>query len=363
MRQRTGFLKDERGVSLAFVAISMVVVLGFAALAIDVGMLYTAKGQAQNAADSGALAGAGNLLVNPNDAVDATNVAVSFTNTHSVVNEPVAVGAADVAVTLDDSACPAVSPAPGPCVTVTVNHTVPTFFARVLGFDTVAIQADATAQVGPANQTSCLKPWIIPDGYQEFVNPPGEFNPGDYYQKGVTSYGTNFRGPSQDWGLQLTLKVGNPQATPAPGQFYPIDLPLPGEPDTGGSRYSENIYSCNALPVQVGDLVWTETGNMVGPTRQGVQELINKDPLASWDSTYGIVGSSFAAGGSPRLVLVPMFDPGNPPTAGKQQLEVVNIAGFFVDYMNDDEVTGHLMPGMGVGSGTGAMLQSVRLVE
>lgn len=363
MRQRTGFLKDEKGVSLAFVAMSMVVLLGFAALAIDVGMLYTAKGQAQNAADSGALAGAGNLLVSPNDDVDAKNVAVQYANTHTIVNDPVAITPSNVDVTLTTGTCPAVPIANGPCVTVTVGHTVPTFFARILGFDTVYIEADATAIVGPANQTACLKPWIIPDAYDDLVNPVGEFNPGDYYAQGVTSYGTNYRGPSQDWGLQLTLKVGNPQTGPAPGQFYPIDLPIEDGPDTGGDRYRENIHTCNALPVQVGDLVWTETGNMIGPTRQGVNELINKDPLASWNSTFGIVGSSFAAGASPRLVLIPMFDPGNPPTSGKQQLEVTNIAGFFIEVMNGDEVTGRLMPGMGVGSGTGAMLQSVTLVE
>ena len=49
----TRIIRDQEGASLVLVAFSMVALLGMSALAIDVGMLYTAKGQAQNAADSG----------------------------------------------------------------------------------------------------------------------------------------------------------------------------------------------------------------------------------------------------------------------------------------------------------------------
>ena len=50
-------LRDERGATLVLVAASMVALLGFAALAVDVGHAYERRRQMQNAADAGARPG------------------------------------------------------------------------------------------------------------------------------------------------------------------------------------------------------------------------------------------------------------------------------------------------------------------
>lgn len=55
---RLSILKSNRGVTAIVVGISIVVLVGFAALAIDIGHLYVARNELQNAADAGALAGA-----------------------------------------------------------------------------------------------------------------------------------------------------------------------------------------------------------------------------------------------------------------------------------------------------------------
>lgn len=355
-------LKEERGVSMMLVAICMVVLLGMAALAIDVGMLYAAKAQAQNAADSGALAGAGALILTPTSATVPTNVAETFAEKHEIIKQQVQIEpAADVQVDLVNMR-----------VTVTARridargNAVPTFFARILGWNLVDIEATATAEVGPAGTAACLKPWAIPDAYDDLAAPVGSFGPGDYYEAGVTSWGTTYRSASADFGVQLSLKYGRPGDAISPGQFFPIDLPLPGGgPITGGDKYRENIANCNGQIVSVGDLVWTENGNMIGPTKQGVQALIDQDPGASWASGTGIFGSSFAPGASPRIVRVPMFDPRFPPTSGKQQLKVTNIAGFFIEGVTGNgNVTGRLMPGLGIGGGAPApFLQTVRLIK
>ena len=354
-------IRDERGASLMLVAVSMVALLGMAALAIDVGMLYEAKAQAQNAADSGALAGAGNLLVVPNDAPSATLVAERFAELHEIIKEQVQIEpAADVQVDLVAQR-----------VTVTARritargNAVPTFFAKILGWDVVDIQATATAEVQPASAAACLKPWAIPDAYDDLVAPVGEFNPGDYYDKGVTSWGTNYRNNNNDFGVQLTLKEGAPGDAIAPGQYFPIDLPQPSGPASGGSNYRDNIANCNNSIVDIGDQLPTETGNMVGPTKQGVEDLIAQDPGAHWDSSLGIVDSAFPPGASPRIAHVPMFDPSNPPTSGKQNVEVTNIAGFFIeDIAGNGKVTGRLMPASGTGAPLpGTLLNTVRLVR
>ena len=49
---------DEQGVTAVIVTILLIVFLGVAALAIDIGHLYVVRNELQNAADAGALAGA-----------------------------------------------------------------------------------------------------------------------------------------------------------------------------------------------------------------------------------------------------------------------------------------------------------------
>jgi len=60
--------RQELGQGLVLAALVMVVVLGFAALAVDVGYWFSQKGEVQKAVDAGALAGAGEL---PDDYVAA----------------------------------------------------------------------------------------------------------------------------------------------------------------------------------------------------------------------------------------------------------------------------------------------------
>src|SRR6266849_8154312 len=65
MLQRIRHLRnDERGISIIFVSLGFMAFLAATTLAIDVGMLVTARTQAQNAADAGALGGATALAFN-----------------------------------------------------------------------------------------------------------------------------------------------------------------------------------------------------------------------------------------------------------------------------------------------------------
>lgn len=63
--------KDESGQSLVLVAIMMAVLLGFGALAVDVGYMTYQKSELQNAADAAALAGAGSI---PTPGVTANDI-------------------------------------------------------------------------------------------------------------------------------------------------------------------------------------------------------------------------------------------------------------------------------------------------
>src|SRR5258708_17015297 len=57
-------LRDDKGQTLVLTALCMSVMLGFMALALDVGVLFHARRSLQTAADAAALAGAADYLYN-----------------------------------------------------------------------------------------------------------------------------------------------------------------------------------------------------------------------------------------------------------------------------------------------------------
>jgi hypothetical protein len=89
---------------------------------------------------------------------------------------------------------------------------------------------------------------------------------------------------------------------------------------------------------------------MIGPTRQGVNDLIAQDPNASWDTgTNSVINSCATAtpscGTSPRVVPIPVFDTSTYYTTNRQGLPtftIVNILGFFIDRMQGNDVVGYL---------------------
>ena len=354
---------DEKGATMVFVALVMLVLIGAAALAIDAGVLYTARTQCQNAADSGALACGGHMLMfNTLDAAvaaKATAKGVEYANYNQVLSTPVAINNGDVTVDLALKRCRVCVPR-----TEARGNPVPTFFARIWR-DSVDVSACATAEVVLGLTVNCLKPWALPDAFAD-TNGNGQYDPGEYYEKGVTSYATDYRNNGFDIGVQLIVKQANPNDAIAPGQFYPIDLPIPNSPDTGGDRYRDNISTCNSSAVNIGDTLWTENGIMIGPTKQGVNDLIDQDPGAKWDATNKVItGSKYGETGSPRIIRIPFFDPRFPFTSGKQSFVVTNIASLFLEGISGNgTVTARILPTSGIGQGgSPGGLQTVRLVE
>ena len=62
MKRALRIVHDEAGMTYVFISMGTAAFLSASMLAIDVGMLMTARNQAQNAADAGALAGATALI-------------------------------------------------------------------------------------------------------------------------------------------------------------------------------------------------------------------------------------------------------------------------------------------------------------
>jgi Flp pilus assembly protein TadG len=122
-------LVREDGVVLVLTAICLLVFLGAAALAIDLGSLYGAQRRAQAAADAAALAAS-------HDVAEASQMNTAGATV--TVNEYVARN--------DPGAAATISYPPGTHnIRVTVNQTAPTFFARIWGQTSENVSASATA--------------------------------------------------------------------------------------------------------------------------------------------------------------------------------------------------------------------------
>lgn len=159
-------MQKQKGVAIAYVVIVLLIMLGMAALAVDMGVLYTARTSAQHAADSAALAGAATYVFNPNPTFSVDQIKA---NAEAAAAE-VAKKSAILGAPIDASQVVAVATPADRKVQVTVTKTVGTFFGKVLGMLNSNIQTVATAQASDQpTATQCLKPFWIAN--TAFANP------------------------------------------------------------------------------------------------------------------------------------------------------------------------------------------------
>jgi hypothetical protein len=343
--------------------------LGLAALAIDLASLRSARSEAQRVADAAALAGASAFRDYPwtdDVTTDSAQVrAVRLARANQVRKDTVDVrnltatdlpaygwGTKPVRVIQSNQLTLNIIP-DSQKVRAWVRHAgVETFFGGLLAVPYGHVQAMATAWATNAGPTvNCLKPFVIPDMWWEsdkvnqdedgdnYMDPetqgpgggsdgeswkfePTEIGGDDYYAPydpnvvnpplPQTGYGSPMRssqGYPGDVGLPLLLKpqTGNGNQNPAPERmgnaFWLLDLDadLNVRQEIGSGCYTANV----------GDSVPYRTGSATGQTRQGVDELVQQDPGATWDqSTRTVVGSSFPDWTqSPRVVTIGLISP------------------------------------------------------
>lgn len=185
--------RHESGFVIILVAVFLLFVVGaMAALSIDVVTFYTARSEAQLAADAAALAG-GRVLANSGATSDLTGgtlgpaeglasaVATQVALSNTVGGQTLSTGQVQVWFNATGSnPCTAITGGTepnNPCVTVQVTANLPVFFARIWGSTQVTIAATATAEafnpsglstdlttsVGAPVAPSCVKPWLLPN--------------------------------------------------------------------------------------------------------------------------------------------------------------------------------------------------------
>jgi Flp pilus assembly protein TadG len=333
-----GNRRREQGVVIVWLALFLLLMLCFVAVGVDVAKLMATHTELQNAADAAALAGASAINPTTGNIIAATAVQRVQTTAQSnkaFINDdqPVIVATDDIEVTAKT-------------VKVTVrrqgDESVVTHFAQVLGIQTLATSANATAKVDTANGAEC---GIVPlSGVP--LNPGQTFSVGQVYQ----------------------LKLG--AGSSIEGNFYALDFPACEDgPCKGLGPSGANTYRCllangYCCKIEVGQVLNTETGNMSGPTKTAMDSRFNADHVSAQNITYA---QYLAMGGTgQRVVVVPLT---TAPSGGK--VTVTGFGSFFVKNRPgtgasstiDGEFIINVAPGDIGGGGNGAILLTPRLIE
>ncbi|MGD9904757.1 MAG: pilus assembly protein TadG-related protein [Vicinamibacterales bacterium] len=372
---------SERGAILVQTAVVLIGLIGFSSFVVDYGVLWTARRQAQNAADAGALAAAASYGYGGGDESRARAAALAAARANLVWGEAPDVTDADVVFT---NSCPAGSPEAGGgrCVRVDVyrNQTrgnpLPTILGNVVGITEQGVRATATAEVLYANAASCVKPLAVLDKWIEAQSPawdpddvferytpgvPGTLIPNpDSYQPPLPGNNGSGLDLEFDYGLQMRLARRQNGMLDSANWYFPIQLDCPGNPVNSAQCVVWNIQNCSPQGVGSGDVVQAQSGGVDGALflAPALATLVDADAAAFWDGGAngglgGVAGGCMAGGGcsiSPRIIALPVVDP---DVWGQQSaisaddhpsVNVTRVVGLFIEQLNGTEIVGRLMP-------------------
>ncbi|HVB34689.1 MAG TPA: pilus assembly protein TadG-related protein [Patescibacteria group bacterium] len=369
----------ERGASLILVGMALVALLAALSLAIDLGMLYVARSQAQQAADAAALAGA-TTLANSNCIMAAGGCVAGGSQETQATQQAETTGAQDSvmgqAASIQDSDVSFNYPNPQePEITVTVQRSaargnaVPTLFAHVFGVNAVNVMAKATAEaVNPTGGGApvgygCVAPFLVPNCDPDHINiPSGNVNGACDDGNGGAGYFINqTTGQLENPGVYSSGGVvGEPwqlHSDASPSQWYLVayntnlatQISTSNGNGQSASLLRQYISECVPQLLSCGQTVSTFNGKSVGPTGQGTDARINAsgDGLGKGQDTIdtsigppfpftggannlnqSLVGQTYY-GPSPSQVLVPVYD-GHQLNPGGDTATIVGFMQLFI---------------------------------
>ncbi len=284
----------EEGSVLVLTAVALTGLLGFFALTLDAGVFLWERRDLQNIADAAALAGTQELPQHPDRAIV---IAREYAERNGAVQDGRQIEGIEV---VDDDTA----------VRVHVAHPGrPTILGRVLGIFNVDIGTRAKGALRSPMEADNVLPWGLKDSAR-------------------LSYGD-----------VVTIKYSAQNVDT--GNFGPLALPC-GDRSTGASCYRDNIR--NGSHVELNRAYQTEPGNMVGPTRQGLQWRLDNTSAAcdSFDEVFESLGGGEWRFRSPqcnpwsgfgeasrRVALIPVI--ADTDFLGRSEVTVVSFALVFVE--------------------------------
>ncbi|WP_053367497.1 Tad domain-containing protein [Bacillus sp. FJAT-27245] len=304
-------LNNQRGNALVLVSVSMLMLCGFVAVALDSGSLFLEKSKLQKALDASVLAGVQELIVTGGKPVDkAKEIALeNGIDTAIVKNIKFETGTDFVKAS----------------VTTKANLT----FAKIFGMDNADIFASSKAVVGGALKSS---KGVVPIGIVS-----KEYKPGGTYI--------------------MHFQPGNPDNAAQNGNFGFLDMT-----EEKGNNLRNEIINGADLSVSDDMHSWTQTGLQWGNVKAGFDARITEDENAG--RTY-CEKAETADESCKRVMIVPMvedFDGKN----GTSEVKIVGFAMFWISSVEQHAVKGQFIKEITIGefgTGTNFGIYKVSLLE
>jgi hypothetical protein len=322
--------KNRKGIFVVLFGLLFVVLMGAAAMSIDMSRIWTMRNELQTAADAGALAGAVQLST-PHDAsyANVRDSATIIARLNRAQYDTVKVDSVETGVWDDDAATFDLTlPQPHNAVRVVVSHGTNKMIMGLLGVAAPRVKARAIAWANaPVNNQNCLRPWSIPyvllmqkvnlkrealaiskgDPRYNLPNPGGANDPANLTRP-FTDLDRDILNEEmsvEERTFKLKMGSGNgnqttvedpPPGSTAPGNYQAVKLPRKRSasgtvnpdgipPQSGADAYMDAISGAVCYPLGIGDVLEVQTGDMVGPTLMGIERNGNEDNYVCYTVT------------------------------------------------------------------------------
>lgn len=311
---RRRLVLSERGQTLLIFVLATTVLLGFTAMAIDIGMFFEERRHLQNSADAMALAGVQELPVDP---ITARQKAKDWAANNGIKDSEIQSIEVQTGLAANDT------------LHVELEKDFNWIFARVLGKTSTPVGAEAAARTGSLAGGFGAMPWALLEGDSTCLDAAG---------------GAIF-------GADCQVKVGA-DASAITGWYGALDYDGNGG---GGAEYDSNIIDnttlnsycvASGLPADCDAYVIDAlSGNKVGGTDSGIDTRLAAEPTADCNDNnpangiddFDEVFAPNPAGDptyvvlcpSPRLIILPIvsLDPAWPTE------KTVTIEGWTLAYL------------------------------
>jgi len=371
---------DREGVAIALVAVFIIALLAVLSLGIELGMAYVGKTDAQRVADAAALAGASAFLdfTSPYGAAEteAETRAKEYVGRNVVRARSLDPETESVVHVLPDSQKVRVWVTKGG---------LPTWTAKLLGFDEITVRAMATAEAIRAGSATCVKPFALPDRWEEFADDIDadqtmdfdEYSPchgsacngneiwtydpelGDQYRPIVedqsnlataTSWGSTWQDPNRDVGARMLISPQYAMDAGTPGWYQYWQMPdADGGTQSGARALTDAIKACVSLgEIGIGDDVSSDpeldseaqgqTGNIGKPVYDAVREVLDSEPRPmAWDDALNkpyytdVEGGDYDVFGSPRIWTVLLVNPGDIQQGSSHTMEIMDMVTLWLE--------------------------------
>jgi hypothetical protein len=328
--------REESGQTLLIAVLAMTVLLGFTAMAIDIGMFFQDRRHFQNSADAMALAGVAELPLNPALAHQKANEWAANNNVDSAEIQLVEVRTTSF---------------PNDTLFVQLEGDFGWIFGRALGMTTSKVGAQAAARTGSLTGGHNMMPWALLEGSTDCLDAQG----------------------NAIFGADCVVKVGAQDGIG--GWRGALDYDGNGG---GSAEYRANIIdgTVNSLYCIAGDpspdcvsavtIVDALDGNKVGPTDQGIDARFatgascdgDGNGADDFDEVFTPTGQlspayTVSCPDSPWLIIIPIVSYSDVP------IKTVTIEGWTLAYLKSYACVG----GNNCGGGNGHWEVTIEIAD